>query len=127
MQPVILADNSHFCSPLPLGSLVVSLSSIHDSIDSILDLDIFIETSPFYFSLFSINESFGSLIDDYFNFPSGYLSFSDFDTFHQRFSLLLSAFENIIYFPCSFPKKLEPFYLTFKCLLSEFSTVLLKY
>lgn len=127
MQPAILADNSHFCSPLPLGSFVVSLSSIHDSIDFILGLDIFIETSPFYYSLFSINESFGSLIDDYFNFPSGHLSWSDFNDFHQRFSLLLAAFESIIYFPLSFPKKLESFYLDFKGILSEFSTVLAKY
>lgn len=123
MQPAILADNLYFYSPSPLAVWVGSLSAIHDSIASILDLDFFIENHPFYFSLSSINDAFGSLIDDYFS-GSFHLSWSEFNYFHEKFSFLLSCFEEIIFFPRTFPKCLKNYRLVFKNILSSFNELL---
>lgn len=93
MQPAILADISHFRSLYEAWSS--ELLGISESISGLLDLDSFVDSNPFIFSLSLINQRFLDLLESFF--LESDFTWSFLNSFHENLSLILSSFEEIFF------------------------------
>ena len=93
MQPAILADTSRFCSLYEVWAS--DLLDVHSSISGLFDLDVFIDSNPFLFSLTLVNDQLSFLLNSFLG--NSDFSWHFLNDFHEKLSLILSSLEELFF------------------------------
>ena len=91
MQPAILADTSRFCSLYEVWAS--DLLDVHSSISGLFDLDVFLSSNPFLFSLTLVNDQLSFLLNSFLG--NSDFSWHFLNDFHEKLSLILCSLEEL--------------------------------